>query len=138
MKTNDVKYCSNPACSMPLRKGRADLKFCDAKCRSANYQQLHKDTIDAEKALTKGNRINEKVLKQLFFRLPKSKQFPNYVDISLETLKGAGYNLQFFGMPKMAKWGNKDVQSFQYYKIILVAHPEHKNRYLIAYKNENT
>ena len=24
------------------------------------------------------------------------------------------------------------------YKIILVAHPEHKNRYLIAYKNENT
>jgi hypothetical protein len=138
MKPNDVKYCGNPACGMPLRKGRADLKFCDAKCRSANYQQLHKDTIDAEKALTKGNRINEKVLKLLRLRIPRSKQFPGYVDISTETLVGAGYDMQFFGMPKMVKWDNKNVQSYYYYKIILIAHPEHENRYLIAYKNENT
>jgi hypothetical protein len=138
MKHNDVKYCGNPACGMPLRKGRADLKFCDAKCRSANYQQLHKDTIDAEKALTKGNRINEKVLKLLRLRIPRSKQFPGYVDISTETLVGAGYDMQFFGMPKMVKWDNKNVQSYYYYKIILIAHPEHENRYLIAYKNENT
>jgi hypothetical protein len=138
VKTNDVKYCGNPACGKPLRKGRADMKFCDAKCRSANYQLLNKASINAEKVLTKGNRINEKVLKQLFNRLPESKQFPNYVDISLETLKGAGYNLQFFGMPKMVKWGNKEVQSSQDYKIILIAHPQLENRYLIASKNENT
>ena len=138
MKPTDVKYCGNPACGMPLRKGRADLKFCDAKCRSANYQQLHKDTIDAEKALTKGNRINEKVLKQLFLRLPKSKQFPKAVDILNETLSGAGYNTKFSGINELIAWENKQLPSFQYHNIILISHPYEKNRYLIKYENANT
>jgi len=138
MKSNELKYCGNPSCGMPLRKGRADLKFCDAKCRSANYQQLHKDTIDAEKALTKGNRINEKVLKQLRLRIPRSKQFPGYVDISTETLIGAGYNKEFGGKYKVIALENKHLPSFQYHNIILISHPYEKNRYLIKYENANT
>ena len=138
MKPTDTKYCGNPSCGMPLRKGRADLKFCDAKCRSANYQQVHKDTIDAEKALTKGNRINEKVLKLLFNRLAKSKQFLKAVDISNETLVGGGYNKEFSGKSKVIAWENIPLPSFQYHNIILISHPYEKNRYLIKYENANT
>jgi hypothetical protein len=138
MITHGEKFCKNTACGKLLRKGRTDMKFCNAKCRSAHYQHLNKDSINAAKSFTRGNRNNEKVLRLLYERLPKSEKYPKYVDISMETLIGAGYDKEFLGLVKITEWGSKKTNAYQYYRFVLIAHPDQTNRFLITILHENT
>jgi hypothetical protein len=131
MMHEEPKHCLYPVCNKVLSDGRSDKKYCGNQCRSAHYQLIHHKTIVAERQLTKGNRINERVLRQLLVRLPKCTEFPECIDISLETLKGAGYNLKFTGKAFMMRVSSKAVNAYQYNDVYLISHPVLANRYLI-------
>ena len=108
-----------------------------ASChRGIVYQIIHHQPIQAERHLTKGNRDNERVLKQLLNRLPKSTKYKGYIDISKETLCGAGYNLTYTGMATLFNWEGISVKAFRYNDLALIAHPHEPSRYLIRKSND--
>ena len=136
MEQSETKFCVHPTCRKPITSGRANKKYCSNRCRSAHYQIIHHQPIQAERQLTKGNRDNERVLKELLERLPLSKQYKNYVDISKETLFGAGYNQKYTGMTSLFNWDGITVNTFHYNDVILVSHPHQPSRYLICKRND--
>ena len=64
-------------------------------------------------------------------RLPKSTKYKGYIDISKETLCGAGYNLTYTGMATLFNWEGISVKAFRYNDVALIAHPHEPSRYLI-------
>ena len=139
MTTSENKFCAYPACRKAIMAGRANKKYCCNRCRSAHYQIINHQFISAERQLTKGNRDNERVLKQLLERLSASTEYKNCIDISKETLCGAGYNLKFTGMTYMSVWEGITINTFRYNDVILAAHPHQESRYLIRkYHDRNT
>ena len=136
MTTSENKFCAYPACRKAIMAGRANKKYCCNRCRSAHYQIINHQFISAERQLTKGNRDNERVLKELLERLPLSKQYKIYVDISKETLFGAGYNQKYTGMTSLFNWDGITVNTFHYNDVILVSHPHQPSRYLICKRND--
>jgi len=131
MEQSETKFCVHPTCRKPITSGRANKKYCSNRCRSAHYQIIHHQPIQAERQLTKGNRDNERVLKQLLERLSVSTKYKNCIDISKETLCGAGYNLKFTGMTYMSVWDWITIKTFRYNDVILAAHPHQESCYLI-------
>jgi hypothetical protein len=139
MTTSEIKFCAYPACRKAIVAGRANKKYCCNRCRSAHYQIINHQFISAERQLTKGNRDNERVLKQLLERLPMSTRYKNCIDISKETLCGAGYNLTYTGMAIMVNWEVLSVKAFRYNDVLLISHPYEPSRYLISkYHDRNT
>ena len=136
MNITEHKFCAYPTCKKVIQSGRSNKKYCSNRCRSAHYQIIHQQSILAERKLTKGNRDNERVLKELLERLPLSKQYKNYVDISKETLFGAGYNQKYTGMTALCNWDGITVNTFHYNDVILVSHPHQPSRYLICKRND--
>ena len=136
MEQSETKFCMHPMCRKPITSGRANKKYCSNRCRSAHSQIIHHQPIQAERHLTKGNRDNERVLKQLLNRLPKSTKYKSYIDISKETLCGAGYNLTYTGMATLFNWEGISVKAFRYNDLALIAHPHEPSRYLIRKSND--
>jgi hypothetical protein len=139
MEQSENKFCMHPMCRKPINGGRANKKYCCNRCRSAHYQIIHHQPISAERQLTKGNRDNERVLKQLLERLPMSTKYKNCIDISKETLCGAGYNLTYTGMAIMVNWEGQSIKALRYNDVLLISHPHEPSRYLISkYHDRNT
>lgn len=136
MIPSENKFCTHPTCRKAIQSGRTNKRYCSNRCRSAHYQIIHQQPILAERQLTKGNRNNERVLKQLLERLPLSKKYKNYVDISKETLFGAGYNQKYTGMTSLFNWDGIIVNTFHYHDVILISHPDQPSRYLIGKRND--
>jgi hypothetical protein len=136
MEQSENKFCMHPMCRRPINGGRANKKYCCNRCRSAHYQIIHHQPIQAERLLTKGNRDNERVLKQLLNRLSRSTKYKGYIDISKETLCGAGYNLTYTGIAIMINWEGQSIKAFRYNDALLIAHPHEPSRYLIRKSND--
>ena len=136
INNQQVRICANKFCETRFIGGRSDKKYCCGKCRSADYQYRYQDTIKAERKLTRGNRNNERVLNALYDRSPSSKDFKGYVEVTNNILRAAGYDKYYTGQSGLIDFDGKKVQSYLFYRLILLAHPHKVNTHLIYKKDE--
>ena len=123
--------CKNPNCEEEFVLTRSNKVYCCGICRSEHYRLVNIKKLQEEQKLRKGNRNNEQVLRDLFSRLPMNKEDSGAVNLSQETLMGAGYNFDFSGMLIMVNIDGKKISCFRYSDMLLYSHPNNKGRYLI-------
>ncbi|MGB1094008.1 MAG: hypothetical protein ACPG0L_04845 [Bacteroidia bacterium] len=136
INNQQVRICANKFCEARFIGGRSDKKYCSAKCRSADYQYRYQDTIKAERKLTRGNRNNERILNDLYGRLPRCQDYKGYVEVTNTILIAAGYDKYYTGQSGLSEFDGKKVQSYFFHRLILLAHPHKVNTHLIYKKDE--
>jgi len=129
---NKARKCGNINCENMIFDGRSNKIYCCDKCRSRSFQLNNYDTIYKERAVIKGIRENDKVLEKLFERFEKSIEYPNCIELSITTLKGAGYNTSYNAYTGSCKIGDKNPVSFFQLKFKLIGHPTLENHYFLC------
>ena len=126
------KKCANVECAQSFTVSRSNKKYCSNICRSHSYQMNNFHTIEIERTVIKGIRENDKVLEKLFARLEKSKNYQGSVELSHDTLIGAGYNLSYCASTEYSEVNDKHTLSYDQLNFKLIYHPTEKNHYLIC------